>query len=67
MNLFANATGSVDGLKQTYKSAAALTSSQCGSSYLNASISSAMPWIGDRAVPRWTVLVIFCVTLVGLL
>lgn len=68
MNLFANATGSVDGLKQTYDGAAALTSSHCGSSYLsNASTSSAMSWIGDTAVPRRTVLVMLCVTLVGLL
>jgi hypothetical protein len=67
MNLFEQAVGSTDGLKQTYNSAAALTSSVCGSSYLsNVSSSSAVRWIGDAAVPRWTVLVILCATL-GLL
>lgn len=68
MNLFEKAAGSTDGLKQTYNRAAALTSSQCGSNYLSkVPSSSAVRWIGDAAVPRWTVLVILCATLVGLL
>lgn len=71
MALFGTVAGSIDGLKQTYNSAADLASSKCGSSYIhsqsNLSSSSAMSWIGDTTTPRWTVLVVLCASLVGLL
>ncbi|KAF8273477.1 hypothetical protein EI94DRAFT_1564108 [Lactarius quietus] len=71
MNSFGTVAGSVDGLKQTYNSAARLANSKCGPSYLQSqsspSSSSAMPWIGDTAMSRWTIFVILSATFVGLL
>ncbi|KAH8996371.1 hypothetical protein EDB92DRAFT_2112667 [Lactarius akahatsu] len=71
MTLFGAVAGSIDGLKQTYSSAVDIASSKCGSSYIhsqsNLSSSSATPLIGDTAMSRWSILVILCATLVGLL
>ncbi|KAH9073012.1 hypothetical protein EDB83DRAFT_2360376 [Lactarius deliciosus] len=53
MTLFGTVAGSIDGLKQTYNSAVDIASSKCGSR--------------DTAMSRWSILVILCASLVGLL
>ncbi|KAI0261606.1 hypothetical protein BC834DRAFT_845469 [Gloeopeniophorella convolvens] len=69
LTLFASQTDQIDGLKQTYVSAANLAASKCGSGYVqNASaVSSAVSWFGDRTHSWWTVGVTLFAVAVGVL
>jgi hypothetical protein len=70
MALFGSQTNQTDGLEETYKFAANLAASKCGSTYiytqsaaLASSSSSALSWIGGHPPTGWTVALALCILL----
>lgn len=70
MDLFGAQTNETSSLENTYKAAAILASSKCGSDYVYThsaiATSSALPWVGDKPPFGWIVVFSLCAFLVGL-